>query len=69
VETVLPGRTGLFFNEPTAAGLRAALDNFRGLSLNRAAARDQALLFSRERFKSRINDFLRLKWREFKEKT
>ncbi len=68
VETVLPGRTGLFFHEPTVAGLRAALDNFPGLSLNRAAARDQALLFSRERFKSRIDEFLRRKWREFKEK-
>ena len=67
-ETVLPGRTGLFFREPTAAALRAALDNFRALSLNRTAARDQALNFSCERFKSRINDFLRLKWREYKEK-
>jgi glycosyltransferase involved in cell wall biosynthesis len=66
-ETVRPGVTGLFFNEPTVAGLRAALDNFQGLSLNRTAARDQALLFSRERFKSQINDFLRLKWREFKD--
>jgi glycosyltransferase involved in cell wall biosynthesis len=68
-ETVRPGTTGLFFGEPTVAGLRAGLDNFEGLALNRAAARDQALLFSRERFKSRINDFLRLKWRTFKEKT
>jgi glycosyltransferase involved in cell wall biosynthesis len=66
-ETVRPGITGLFFDLPTPTGLLAALDNFRGLSLNRAAARDQALLFSRERFKSRINDFLRLKWREFKD--
>jgi glycosyltransferase involved in cell wall biosynthesis len=68
-ETVLAGKTGLFFQEPTVAGLLAGLDNFQGLSLNRAAARDQALLFSRERFKSRINDFLRLRWQEFKEKT
>jgi glycosyltransferase involved in cell wall biosynthesis len=68
-ETVRSGVTGLFFPEPTPASLRAALDKFQGLSLNRSAAREQALLFSRERFKSRINDFLRLKWREFKDKT
>jgi len=66
-ETVLDGKTGLFFDSPTVAGLLAALDKFEGLSLNRSAARDQALLFSRERFKSRINDFLRLKRREFED--
>lgn len=66
-ETVVPGRTGLFFDEPTVAGLLGALDKFQGLALNKAAARDQALRFSRERFKSRFTEIVRLRWRAFKE--
>jgi glycosyltransferase involved in cell wall biosynthesis len=68
-ETVLDGVTGLFFREPTAASLQGALDNFGGVALNSRAAREHALSFSRERFKSRINDFLQAKWRESKDKS
>ncbi len=65
-ETVVPGRTGLFFDAPAVESLLDVLDKFQGLEFNRSAARDQALLFSRARFKSQIQDFLRLRWREFK---
>lgn len=65
-ETVLPGKTGLFFESPTVAGLLGALDKIEGLALNRSAARDQALQFSRERFLRRFRETLNLQWRNFK---
>ncbi|MCX6561016.1 MAG: glycosyltransferase [Candidatus Aminicenantes bacterium] len=67
-ETVLDGVTGLFFKTPNVEGLLGALDKFRGLAFNSRAVREHALLFSGDRFKSRISDFLQAKWRESKEK-
>jgi glycosyltransferase involved in cell wall biosynthesis len=64
-ETVLPGETGLLFEELSAAGLTAALDNFQGLAFNKSAARKYAMRFSRPLFKRRIHDFLRRAWAEF----
>jgi glycosyltransferase involved in cell wall biosynthesis len=64
-ETVLPGETGLLFEELSAAGLTAALDNFQGLAFNKSAARKYAMRFSRPLFKRRIHDFLRRVWAEF----
>ncbi len=64
-ETVLPGKTGLLFEELSAAGLTAALDNFQRLAFNKSAARKYAMRFSRPLFKRRIHDFLRRAWAEF----
>jgi len=64
-ETVLPGKTGLLFEELSAAGLTAALDNFQRLAFNKSAARKYAMRFSRPLFKKRIHDFLRRAWAEF----
>jgi glycosyltransferase involved in cell wall biosynthesis len=66
-ETVLPGKTGLFFSELKADSLLAALDKFRGLEFNRETARTQALNFARETFKEKVMDYIRRKWREFRE--
>jgi glycosyltransferase involved in cell wall biosynthesis len=59
LETVLPGRTGLFFDDRTAAGLAAALDKFDRFVCNKAAARSHALRFSRQAFKKRMEGALR----------
>lgn len=59
LETVLPGRTGLFFHEPTVAGLSAGLDKLDRFVCNKNAARSHALKFSRQAFKRRLESALR----------
>ena len=68
LESILPGQTGLFFPELTAASLRAALDKFGGLKFNEAAIRSNAERFSRQVFKGKVAAYLEQKWAEFKGK-
>jgi glycosyltransferase involved in cell wall biosynthesis len=64
-ETVLAGKTGLLFDDLSAAGLSAALDNFQGLAFNKNTARKNAMRFSRPIFKKKISGFIRRAWAEF----
>lgn len=64
LETVVPGATGLLFNEPTVAGLLGALDKFRTFACNRETIRSNAMRFSREKFKEGISSCLRKAWAE-----
>ena len=50
-ESVLDGRTGVLFDEQSAAGLAAAIERFEGLDLDQQAARENAGRFGRERFR------------------
>ena len=50
-ESVLDGRTGVLFDEQSAAGLAAAIERFEGLDLDQQAARENAVRFGRERFR------------------
>jgi glycosyltransferase involved in cell wall biosynthesis len=63
-ETVVPGSTGLLFEEPSVAGLLGALDKFRTFECNRAVIRTNAMGFSRKNFKERISGYIRQKWIE-----
>src|SRR5205814_5510562 len=49
-ETVLPGQTGVLFEEPTAVSLRAAVDSLEGLRFNTAALRAHAEAHRRQVF-------------------
>jgi len=57
LDSVLPGTTGLFFAEQTAASLVAALDRFETLRFDPAAVRARALSFSAEQFRARFSSF------------
>jgi glycosyltransferase involved in cell wall biosynthesis len=50
-ESVLDGRTGVLFDEQSAAGLAAAIERFEGLTLDEEAMRENARRFGRERFR------------------
>jgi len=67
LETVIDGRTGVFFYELKPASLLDALDKFRGLEFNKTILRAQAERFSRDIFKEKIETSIRQKWRAFKE--
>lgn len=49
-DSVVEGRTGIFFDEPSVESLRAALDAVESRAWDRAVIRERAATFSRERF-------------------
>ncbi len=66
-ETVIPGRTGIFFYEQSASGIRAAVEAFEG-SLHRfdsQAVREHAEQFSCLRFREQMEWEVRRYWNEF----
>jgi glycosyltransferase involved in cell wall biosynthesis len=50
LDSVVPGRTGIFFERPEVDSLRRALDEVEAAQWDRAALRKHAAAFSRERF-------------------
>ena len=59
LETVREGVTGLFFDRPTPAALRDALDRAEGIPWDGAAIRAHALQFGRARFEREVDAWLR----------
>ncbi len=55
LDSVPPGRTGIFFDRPEVDSLRRALDEVEARQWDRAALRAHAATFSRERFRGRIS--------------
>jgi glycosyltransferase involved in cell wall biosynthesis len=53
-ETVLPGETGLFFNEQTPESLAEVLDAFATMTWDSTRIRENAQRFDRDRFKREI---------------
>jgi len=68
LESVIPGETGIFFSDPSPAGLRDALDNFKGMKFNSSVLRSNAMHFSRSLFKERLAAYFEDKWRAFRSK-
>ena len=58
LETILPGRTGMFFSEQTESSLLAAVAALEDLDFDGDAARKNSLQFSRLRFESALRLFL-----------
>jgi len=57
-ETVVAGKTGIFFEESTPASLAAAVRGFRSADFNPAEIRRHAEQFSVANFKKQINEFV-----------
>lgn len=57
-ESVLPGRTGLLFTEPSPEALRAAVDSLETVRFNGVTLRAQAEAHSRRSFESRFRAFV-----------
>ena len=62
LETIQEERTGKFFAEPTAECLAEAVLDFEKLKLNTEDARQNALRFSRERFKTEMRQMIEREW-------
>jgi glycosyltransferase involved in cell wall biosynthesis len=61
LETIVEGKTGLFFREPTPQSLAEAVLGFRDDEFDPAAIREHALRFDRAVFQQRFSDFIREK--------
>jgi len=69
VETVVANETGLYFDELRVESLLEVLDKFRGMEFNKTKVRDNALNFSRDKFKERVTASFRQKWTDHKKQT
>jgi glycosyltransferase involved in cell wall biosynthesis len=58
VESVVEGKTGLFFDEPDINFLIASIKKFEKKKINPADCREQAKRFSKERFKREVRKFV-----------
>ncbi|MEK7182949.1 MAG: glycosyltransferase [Patescibacteria group bacterium] len=58
VESVMEGKTGIFFDEPDVESLIAVLKKFDTMHFNHAAITKYAQKFSKERFKKEIEAFV-----------
>lgn len=59
LETVVEGKTGVFFKEPTVESLVSKLQGFKVAKYKSEDCRKQAKKFSKERFKKEIKEFIK----------
>ncbi len=64
-ETVIQGKTGIFFNEQTPESIIKAIEEFEKNDFNYSDIRANALKFSRKRFEKEIKEFIEEKYNEF----
>jgi glycosyltransferase involved in cell wall biosynthesis len=57
-ETVLEGKTGLFYADQTAESLADGVRRFEGMTLSGTACRENSLRFSSEKFRSGFRSFV-----------
>lgn len=58
-ESIVDGRTGLFFDELSVKSLSKAIEQFNNLTINPEDCIKQAKKFSKERFKKEIKEFVK----------
>lgn len=59
IESVVEGKTGIFFAEPTVSSLIAGIQKFEKSEINPEDCREQAKRFSKERFKKEMTNFVK----------
>ena len=65
LETVVDGKTGLFFNEQTVESLTDAVARFESQKWDPMTCRRNAELFSAENFRRRFESFVEYQWARF----
>jgi len=59
LETLIDGKTGVFFHKPTVDALIQAIDKVEKISFNKESIRQNALRFSKEKFKQKICEYIK----------
>ena len=62
LETVVDGKTGMFFDHQTSLSLKKAIEKFEDKRFNHRAIRKHAEQFSEENFNSKLLEFIEKKW-------
>jgi glycosyltransferase involved in cell wall biosynthesis len=65
LETVINGKTGLFFEHQSVSSLQQAIQTFENMQFDPKLIRENALLFSKDRFEKEIKEFVEQKYSEF----
>jgi len=65
LETVINGKTGLFFEQQSVLSLQEAIKTFEITKFDPKLIRENALKFSNERFEKEIKEFVQEKYNEF----
>ncbi|HML24738.1 MAG TPA: glycosyltransferase [Aggregatilinea sp.] len=68
LDTVIPGKTGAFFDQPTVDSLAATLRAFDASTYDPAAVREHAMQFDSEVFKRQMMDTVEREWARFSTK-
>jgi glycosyltransferase involved in cell wall biosynthesis len=58
-ETVIEGKTGVFYDENTPDSINSAIDRFEKLKINSDACQKQAQKFSSQNFDKKMLEFVR----------
>jgi glycosyltransferase involved in cell wall biosynthesis len=66
LESVLEGKTGIFFDEQTVGSLVDAVKSFDASKFDSNVIYQHALKFDKENFKKKIKEFIDKNWQEFK---
>jgi glycosyltransferase involved in cell wall biosynthesis len=66
LETVIGGKTGLFFPEQSVESLIEAVNSFESMSFDPRAIRSHAELFSADRFRHELRTLIDTEWVKFK---
>jgi glycosyltransferase involved in cell wall biosynthesis len=66
LETVIGGKTGLFFSEQSVESLIEAVKNFESISFDPHVIRSHAELFSADRFRHELRTLIDMEWVKFK---
>ena len=66
LETVVDGKTGVFFGEQTVESLKNGVSRFNKMKFNKIQIRTNALRFDEEKFKEKIGNFVDSCYDEFK---
>lgn len=61
VESVVEGKTGIFFDELKVESLKKAIEQLNNVTISSATCKKRAELFSKERFKKEIEQFVKSK--------
>ncbi len=64
LETVVDGRTGVFFREQSEDSLVDAVERFRGISFDTGTIRENAMRFDKAVFKKKMIECVERKYRE-----
>ena len=65
LETVVEGRTGVFFDQQSVPALKAAVDDFESRTWDAAACRQNAERFSTAQFRENFEAFVEEQWSGF----